>query len=170
MHDRGELETRLAGLPERYPLHHWGLSERLALLPFEEQRPPYWTFSERYAPLPDHACAAFCACVMITLGVNNPAVTRASIEAQANERRRAASPLQARLSEPFFALLNPEMARHYSANIADLEEQANFIETAARLNRSHYLERSSGARNDDNVRAQARAIALRAQKIFGTFF
>ena len=171
MHDRGELETRLAALPERYLLHHWGLSELLAVLPLEEQRPPYWKFSERYAPLPDHACAAFCACVMITLGVNNPAVTRAGIEAQASEWRLAASLCRLRLSERSFALLNPELAGHYSAVIADLEEQANFIETAARLNRSHYLERSSGARGagDDDVRAQARAIALGAREIFGTF-
>jgi hypothetical protein len=66
----GELQPRLAALPEQYLLHYWGLPGRLAVLPFEGRR---WKFSEDYAPLPDHACAAFCACVMTTLGVNNPA-------------------------------------------------------------------------------------------------
>lgn len=164
MHDRGELELRLADLPERYLPRHWGLSGRL-IAP-----PSYRRFSTRYL-LPDQACAAFCACVIITLGVNNPAVTRAGIEAQANELRRAASICRERLSEPFLAPLNPVLAGHSSAFIADLEEQANFIEIEARLNRSHYLERSSGARGvgDDNVRAQARAVALGAQAIFGSF-
>jgi hypothetical protein len=163
IHDGGELETRLAALPERYLPHHWGLSGRLTAA-------PYWKFSTRYA-LPDQACAAFCACVIIALGVNNPAVRRARIEALANEHRLAASLCWARLSEPFLAPVSPELAQHYSAVIADLEEQANFIETGARSNRSHYLERSSGARGagDDNVRAQAREIALGAQAILGSF-
>jgi hypothetical protein len=92
MHDRGELEPRLAALPERYHLDFWGLSERLAVLPFEAaQRGWSWKFSKRYAPLPDQACAAFCACVMIVLGVNNKAVTRAKIDALANGHRRAAN-------------------------------------------------------------------------------
>ena len=179
MHDKGELEVRLTALPERYLLHTYGLSDRLAVLPFEEQRARRWKFSERYASLPDHACAAFCACALTTLGVNkiispdvgNRAVTRADIEAQTNEYRRLAASLRrAHASDPFFAPLSPEVSG-YSAVIADLEERANSIETAARSNRSHYLERSSGKRGpaDDNVRAQARAIACGAQEIFAEF-
>jgi hypothetical protein len=37
----------------------------------------------------------------------------------------------------------------------------------ARSHRSHYLERSSGQRNDDDVRAMTRAVALGARAIFG---
>jgi hypothetical protein len=81
-----------------------------------------------------------------------------------------------RLSQPRFELFHPELAQSHRAVIADLEYYAYFIETAARRNRSHYLERSSGARgvlgagnDNDNVRAQAREIALGVRAIFGTF-
>jgi hypothetical protein len=113
----------------------------------------------------DQACAAFCACVIITLGVDNKAVTRAGIEAQASEWRCAADICRAKLSK----MLNSELVEHYTAVIMDLEDSAKFIEAAAPKNRSHYLERSSGAPGVDSRRAQAREIALGTQAIFGGF-
>jgi hypothetical protein len=83
------------------------------------------------------------------------------------ERRRVISALRARVSEPGFALLNPELVDPYQAVISDLEDYADFVETMARSHRSHYLERSSGQRNDDDARAMTRAVALGARAIFG---
>ena len=168
LHKRGDLEKRLRNLPERWLLHNWGLSERLGPSPFE-QGAALWGFSERYASLPDHACAAFCACVVITLGVNNPAVTRAGIEAQIRERRRVAGLLSRETALPGRAQLDPELTAHLSAASAYFEEDTDFLETSAPLSRAYYLGRSSKKRGNDNVRAHARAIAIGARAIFGEF-
>ncbi len=148
----GELEARLAALPERWLLEHWGLSED-------------------HAPLPDQACAAFMACAVITLGVANKAVTRAGIEAQAKEWRRAASLCQAALALPGRPQFDPELAASLSASGEYLEEYAQYIEASAPLNFSHYLPRSSdkSGGGGDDLRAQARAIAVGARAIFGSF-
>jgi hypothetical protein len=170
IHDRDELAERLSVLPKRWLLDHWGLSVRLGALTFEE-RAPLLGFSEDYAPLPDHACAAFCACVIITLAVNNQAVTRAGIEAQTREWRHGVDLCRAALAFPGRAQHDPELAAHLSAAAEYFEECAEYIESSAPLNRPYYLQRSCGERSggDDNVRAHARVIAIGARAIFGEF-
>jgi len=158
----GELELRLGALPKRYSLSHWGLPEHEA------------------AP-PDRACAAFCACVAITLSVNNPAVSRASVEDHVHDLRRLADALrETALSEP--CIDGRELAGHYLAVIGDLRDRADFIEAAAQRHSSHLIERSSSARGgyrrptpdtflasgSDNVRVLTRKVALETQKIFGS--
>jgi hypothetical protein len=146
----GELEPRLAALPERWRLHHWGLSEH-------DVSPP------------DAACAAFCACILVTLVTDNKAVTRAAVKDQTDKWRRMAEELgsERRARLPELDLINPLLAASYSMVVADLEDRADFLETTARKHPSHYLERSSGLRAVDNARAQTVAIARGAWKIFG---
>jgi len=138
------------------------LSERLAKLPDS------WRLDTHEAgtlgtSLPDRALAAYYSAVVIKLGLGRPAVTKSHIAEHVDSLRAAAA--QCLVAIP---ACDGALARSLRTSAEYMDELADSIERGYAKS-TDCLMRSSGERNDNNIRATIRGLAHVNHSIFGEF-
>lgn len=132
------------------------------------QRLETWDIPAYDVSLQDQACAAFFSAVVIELGVPKDATTSRNVLTFVKPWRAAAEQCQLALDLPGRPRTDPELAWALSMVGDFFEDYARFVEQANKKS-PYFLMRSSGQRNDDEIRGKTRALAATAHRIFGSF-
>jgi hypothetical protein len=161
-------ESSLAQIDDRFKLKHWTedgdallSEERLKNLTADE------TVSAKAAARRiDAVSAAFVACVILEATVGRKAVTEAALDSMTAPIKRAAEQCRFWANLDPALTVQPDMARALSMTASYFDRHATLIESSHK-DQPHYLPRSSRARNDDDIRAFVRNVALLTRAVFG---
>jgi len=115
--------------------------------------------------LKDEACAAFFASAVVELSFERPVVRRSEIKERAARMREAADVCRKHMDNDPRVMADSDLMAHFAIVEAVLKNDAREIE---QRKGAHLLERSSGKRNDDNLRGRVRGFAIEMKKIYGT--
>lgn len=114
--------------------------------------------------LKDEACAAFFASAVVKLSFERPVVRRSEIKERAARMREAADVVRKHMDNDPRLMADLDLMAHFAIVEAILRNDAREIE---QRKGAHLLERSSGKRNDDNLRGRVREFAIEMKKIYG---
>jgi hypothetical protein len=114
----------------------------------------------------DAVSAAFVACVILEATVGRKAVTEAALDSMTAPIKRAAEQCRFWADYDPALLIQPDIARALNMTASYFDARVTLIESSHK-NQPHYLRRSSGARNGDDIRAFVRNVALLTRAVFG---